>query len=87
MSRYLIHQIHETDKIRVLLNSVVTEVYGEKRLEEIAITNIQTREQQIVPAAGLFIYIGAVPHTSWLTGIIQTDANGFILTGPDLVQD
>lgn len=87
MSRYLIHQINETDKIRVLLNSVVTEVYGEKRLEEIAITNIQTREQQIVPAAGLFIYIGAVPHTSWLTGIIQTDANGFILTGPDLVQD
>ena len=87
MSQYLIHQINETDKIRVWLNSVVTEVYGEKRLEEIAITNIQTGEQQIVPAVGLFIYIGAVPNTSWLTGIIQRDANGFILTGPDLVQD
>ena len=57
MSRYLIHQIHETDKIRVLLNSVVTEVYGEKRLEEIAITNIQTREQQIVPGCrAVYIY-------------------------------
>ena len=27
------------------------------------------------------------PHTSWLTDIIQRDANGFILTGSDLVQN
>jgi thioredoxin reductase len=27
------------------------------------------------------------PYTSWLTDIIQQDANGFILTGSDLVQN
>lgn len=87
MSQYLIHQINETDNIRVWLNSVVTEVRGENRLESITVTNILTREQQNVQAAGLFIYIGAEPHTDWLTGIIQRDTNGFILTGLDLVQN
>jgi thioredoxin reductase (NADPH) len=87
MSQYLVHQINETDNIRVWLNSIVTEVKGENRLEEITITNIKTGEQQVVQAAGLFIYIGAEPHTDWLTGIIQRDANGFILTGSDLLQN
>jgi thioredoxin reductase (NADPH) len=66
---------------------MVTEVRGENKLEGITITNIQTGEQQFVVAAGLFIFIGAEPHTGWLTGIIQRDANGFILTGMDLVQN
>jgi len=87
MSQYLVHQINETDNIRVWLNSIVTEVKGENRLEEITITNIKTGEQQVVQAVGLFIYIGAEPHTDWLTGIIQRDANGFILTGSDLLQN
>ena len=87
MSQYLIHQINETDNISVWLNSIVTEVRGENKLESIAITNTQTGEQQIVQAAGLFIFIGAVPHTNWLTEIVRLDANGFILTGSDLVQN
>ncbi|MCY6488137.1 NAD(P)/FAD-dependent oxidoreductase, partial [Actinobacillus pleuropneumoniae] len=33
MSHYLIHQINETKNIRVWLNSVVTEVKGEYKLE------------------------------------------------------
>jgi thioredoxin reductase (NADPH) len=65
----------------------VTEVTGDNKLETITVTNLVTREQQTVPAAGLFIYIGAEPHTEWLDKIIQRDAHGFILTGPDLVQN
>ena len=86
MSQYLIHHINETDNIRVLLNSTVTEVRGESKLEGITISNTRTGEQQTVSVAGLFIYIGAEPHTDWLSGTIQLDAKGFILTGSDLVQ-
>lgn len=87
MSQYLIHQINETDNINVWLDSAVTEVKGENKLEAITVTNLVTREQQTVPAAGLFIYIGAEPHTEWLDKIIQRDAHGFILTGQDLIQN
>jgi thioredoxin reductase (NADPH) len=86
-SQYLVHQINETNNIRVLLNSIVSEVRGENKLEGITIANTQTGEQQSVPAAGLFIFIGAEPHTDWLAQIIKRDVHGFILTGLDLVQN
>jgi len=87
MSRYLIHQLNETPNIHVLLNSKVTEVLGENRLEFITITNTQTGQLQTVPTSGLYIFIGAVPHTDAFVGLIERDANGFILTGPDLMQN
>src|SRR5690242_8972150 len=87
MSYYLIHQLEKTDNIHVLLNSKVTEVLGQNRLEFITITNTQTGEVQTVPTPTLYIFIGAVPHTDALVGIIERDANGFILTGPDLIYD
>jgi thioredoxin reductase (NADPH) len=87
MSHYLIHQIDETANIHVLLNSKVTEVRGENKLEFITITNSQTGQVLTLPSLGLYIFIGAVPHTDVLVGLIERDANGFILTGPDLIHN
>jgi thioredoxin reductase (NADPH) len=32
----------------------------------------------------LFVFIGAEPQSSWLTGSVQLDRHGFVLTGTDL---
>ena len=85
MSHYLIHQIHETDNIHIILNSKVIEVQGENRLELVTIANTKTGQLQTFPSYGLYIFIGAVPHTDAVVGLIERDANGFILTGPDLI--
>jgi thioredoxin reductase (NADPH) len=85
MSQYVIDQIRETNNIRVLLNSRVTEVKGDSRLELISITNTKTGKLKTLPSHGLYIFIGAVPHTDVLVGLLERDANGFILTGPDLI--
>ena len=37
-----------------------------------------------VPAAALFVLIGAEPHTQWLAESVVLDSNSFIVTGPDL---
>jgi thioredoxin reductase (NADPH) len=87
MSRYLIHQINKTSNIHVLLNSKVLEVHGENRLESITITNTQTGQLETFPTSGLYIFIGAVPHTDAAAGLIERDANGFVLTGQDLMQN
>ncbi len=87
MSQYLVHQINETNNIKVMLNTVVTGVNGENKLESIAIKNTKTGEQRIIPGAGLFIYIGAEPHTDWLNGLVQRDNHGSILTGSDLANN
>ena len=87
MSRYLIHQINETPNIRVLLNSKVTEVHGENRLESHYHNKYSNRTATNLPTSGLYIFIGAVPHTDGVAGLIERDANGFILTGQDLMQN
>jgi thioredoxin reductase (NADPH) len=37
-----------------------------------------------VPADGLFVLIGARPHTEWLPEWIARDERGFLLTGSEL---
>jgi thioredoxin reductase (NADPH) len=86
MSQYLIEQIAETPNITVQPYSSVIEAKGETSLEAIVLENATTGEVQTVPATSLFIFIGAVPRTEWLDGMVERDDRGFILTGPDLKQ-
>jgi thioredoxin reductase (NADPH) len=46
-----------------------------------------TGETQTFSAHSLFIFIGAAPKTGWLDGVVERDERGFILSGPDLMQD
>jgi thioredoxin reductase (NADPH) len=83
MSQYLIDQIDETDNIRVWPRSEVSEAVGDKRLEELVLSRDGGDRTETVPAVGLFIFIGAVPRTSWLGEAVTRDDHGFIMSGVD----
>ncbi len=87
MSQYLVDQIYGTENIEVLTHTEVVEVKGKDRLEAITIANRETGETQTLPAAALFLFIGAVPHSDLVAGVVERNKAGFILTGPDLIQD
>ncbi|MFH1103353.1 MAG: FAD-dependent oxidoreductase, partial [Actinomycetota bacterium] len=82
MSQYLVDQIRSTVNIEVLVGTEVLGVDGPKRIERITLrTGEETYER---PATAVFIFVGAVPHTDFLRGVIALNDRGFILTGPDL---
>jgi len=87
MSQYLIDQISATPNITVCTYSSVVETHGGDHLEALTIENVQTGEREKVDATSLFIFIGAMPYTDWLDGIVERDVQGFIPTGPDLMHD
>jgi thioredoxin reductase (NADPH) len=87
MSQYLVDQISATENIEVLLRSVVVGAEGTDRLEAISIKNSDTGQTETVPAAAMFVFVGAVPHTEMVAGLLERDRAGFILTGRDLVRD
>jgi thioredoxin reductase (NADPH) len=87
MSDYLVRQIEARDDIEVLLDTNVVAVEGEDHLERITAKNTRTGEIETVPAHSLFVFIGAVPTTDWLDGVVERDERGFILSGPDLMQE
>src|SRR5208282_5623241 len=85
MSQYLENQITATKNIEVKLNSSVIAVEGADRCETITIQNNKTRTTETVPASALLIYAGAVPRTDWLAGIVERDAQGYIISGQHLM--
>ena len=87
MSQYLIDQIDATPNIDVLTRTEVLEVQGDDRLETITYRNTDTGEIVTAEAGALFIFIGAVPHSDFMQGIVDMNGAGFILTGPDLIVD
>ena len=59
---------------------------GDTRLKSLTLENGQSRREE-VPAAAVFIMIGAKPHTDWLASALSLDERGFVLTGRDLPGD
>jgi len=86
MSQYLIDQIKETPNIQLWTHASVAEVHGETHLEEISVLCSDTSKVERVPASAMFIFIGALPRTDWLTSTVERDERGFLLTGPDLMR-
>jgi thioredoxin reductase (NADPH) len=87
MSHYLTQQIHQLPNVRVQTDSTVVEAGGTDHLEWLRIANRQTGVEEKVDASWLFVFIGAAPCTDWLGRAVRRDENGFVLTGPDLLQD
>jgi thioredoxin reductase (NADPH) len=89
MSQYLVDQIGKTPNIEVRLNSEVIEAHGETHLEAATVVRHTANgdETERLPAASLFIFIGASPQTGWLDGVLPMDERGFLLTGPYLSND
>jgi len=87
MSHYLINQIESTPNIEVLTQTSVVEVHGQQKLEALTLQDNAGGETRRVPAAALFIFIGAVPRTEMVAGLVERNSAGFILTGPDLLVD
>ena len=85
MSHYLVRQIRDTANIEVRLNTVVAGAAGAGHLERLRLCDTETGATEEVPAAFLFVFIGAAPCTDWLDEVVQRDRRGFVVTGPDLL--
>jgi thioredoxin reductase (NADPH) len=87
MSQYLENQIAATKNIVLRFNSKVVSVEGSGRCEKITIIDTKTCLQETVPASALLIYAGAIPRTDWLAGIVERDAQGYLIAGQHLMRE
>ena len=88
MSAYLVERIEKHPAIEVRLRSRVAELHeATGRLRKVTVESADG-ERHTVPVTSLFICIGGIPRTHWAAGSgVRTDDAGFILTGPDLLED
>jgi thioredoxin reductase (NADPH) len=84
MSRYLIDEIERNERVHLGTHSEVVELRGEHGLEQILVSDTRTGDRREMPAKALFVFIGASPHTDWLSDFVAMDDHSFLLTGRDV---
>ncbi len=87
MSSYLINRIEAADNIEVLPRTTVTGAGGTTRLEGVELQRSDTGERRTLPATAMFVFVGAVPQSAMVAGLVERDDLGFVITGPDLLRD
>ena len=88
MSAYLVEKIDRHPLIEVRLGCEVIEVHtSRERLSGVTLAEAGGSSEQLA-ASALFICIGGVPRTGWAarTGV-KTNREGYVLTGPDLLEN
>jgi thioredoxin reductase (NADPH) len=86
MSSYLVRSIESTPNVIVRLRTEVVDGGGDGRLEHLTLADRGRDTVEEFPAAALFIMIGGEPHTQWLPHEIERDAQGFLVTGRDVLE-
>jgi thioredoxin reductase (NADPH) len=68
----------DSSNIRLTLNSVVTKIGGEGKVQFATIKNVKTDAEHDEPCDGVFIFIGMTPNTEFLKGFVDLTDEGFI---------
>jgi thioredoxin reductase (NADPH) len=86
MSEYLSSRIRATANVVVHEETEIDSVYGSRRIEEISLKGNAAAAPCRVPCSAVFVFIGAEPSAEWLPAELARDANGYLLTGTDVVR-
>lgn len=70
----------KNEKVEFIWDSVVKEIQGDDLVHTAVLENVKTGERTNLSVNGVFPYIGMVPNVSGITGQVEQDAGGFILT-------
>ena len=74
------HRVNKASNIKVLYETEVDEVLGEKIVEGVRIINNKTGEKKEIKISGIFIAIGHSPNTEIFRGQLEMDKDGYLIT-------
>ncbi len=83
MSRYLVERIAALCNVELHVGAEITALEGDRASGLTAVRFKNRADGSICRLAlrHLFLFIGADPNAEWLRGCVETDANGFVVTG------
>jgi thioredoxin reductase (NADPH) len=81
---HAVEEARRNSKIQFRMESKVIEFLGTDALERVRIEHLPTREVSDVCADGTFVFIGYVPNTETLTGLVELNNAGEIVVSPTL---
>jgi thioredoxin reductase (NADPH) len=81
MSSYLANRLEADPRISIEYGTEVTALTGDDHLKSLSIRDVKSGATRSVDTRALFIMVGASPNTEWLSGLVDLDDKGFVITG------
>ncbi|MGE4529036.1 MAG: thioredoxin-disulfide reductase [Rhodospirillaceae bacterium] len=84
--RVMQEHLFANPKITVVWDSVPEEILGggdPKAVNGLRVKNVKTGALTDIPVEGVFVAIGHTPNTQLFKGVLDTDAEGYLVTKPD----
>jgi len=81
-AKVLQERAEKNTKLRFLLDTVIENINGSvKGVEQVTLKNVKTGEAKTETTDGVFVFIGSIPNTAFLTGVLDITEGGYIKTG------
>ncbi len=71
-------------KIKVVWSSEPRGFHGETGVEELEIEHLGTKARRRLKTDGVFVFVGYVPRTDLVKGLVKLNPSGYIETGEDM---
>ncbi len=76
------------EKMSWVWDTVVEEVLGEdEQVSGVRVRNVHSDEESVIEADGVFIYIGHVPNTEYLDGVVELGETGYVEVRDEIYTD
>jgi thioredoxin reductase (NADPH) len=82
-TKILCERITACANISIIYDSVPKEILGKDFIEKVIITNVKTNKDTDLKVNGVFVFIGLLPNTSFLSNL-ALDKNGYVITDEDM---
>lgn len=77
-------RLQKNEKTSFLLNHMLTSINGDTTVNSITIKDRQTNEGKKLDVSGVFVYIGFLPNSKFLEGVVELDELGYIVTNEEM---
>jgi thioredoxin reductase (NADPH) len=73
-------EVRKNEKIQFAWDAVVKEILGDQSVKGVRLQNVMDPgDVREIPADGVFIFVGLVPNTKFLEGVVDLDPQGYVM--------
>lgn len=82
---FYVEKARANPKIETIMNSIITEILGEKKVSGVRVRNLISNEERVIEVDGVFIEIGSEPPKEFLRSVgLELDEMGYVAVNPDM---
>jgi thioredoxin reductase (NADPH) len=82
--KHAVNEAKNNPKINFMMESEISAFYGDEKLRSVDILDKRSGEKKNYPTDGVFVFIGYVPNTEFLEGIVEMNGQSEIVVDSNL---